>query len=118
MDRLDRAIRDFEDETLDIEMGERISNLRSALTWAAFERLKRIHKYGLKSPESAELDFKQTECQKQFKLIDQMYMSQLRHNKMTGKAMNDGMDKEWLKKIKESDSSLGSIVRVMNEKTA
>ena len=114
MDRLDRAIRDFEDETLDIEMGERISNLRSALTWAAFERLKRIHKYGLKSPESAELDFKQTECQKQFKLIDQMYMSQLRHNKMTGKAMNDGMDSDWLKKIKEQKGAIGDIVRDLN----
>ena len=111
MNRLDRAIADFEDETLDITMGERISNLRSALTWAAFERLKRIHKLGKKSAESEDLDFKQIECQKQFKLIDQMYQSQIRQNKLTGKAQDDGMDKDWLKKIKEQKGSMGDIVR-------
>lgn len=115
MNRLDRAIEDFEDETLDLSLGERISNLRSALTWAAFERIKRIHKLGKKSEESEDLDFKQTECQKQFKIIDQMYNSQLRQNKMLGKAQDEGMDKEWLKKVKES-TTLGSIVRNMNEK--
>lgn len=111
MDRLDRAIRDFEDETLDLTMGERISNLRSALTWAAFERIKRIHKLGKKTPEAEELDFKQTECQKQFKLIDQMYASQMRQNKLSGKAVDSGMDNEWLKKIKEQKGTMGDIVR-------
>lgn len=110
MDRLDRAIRDFEDETLDLTMGERISNLRSALTWAAFERLKRIQKLGKKAPESEELDFKQIECQKQFKLIDQMYTSQLRHNKLLGKALDDGMGKDFLKQLKGMKSSIGEII--------
>lgn len=118
MNRLDRAIADFEDETLDLTMGERIFNLRDALTWAAFERLKRIHKLGTKAKESEELDFKQIECQKQFKLIDQLYTSQIRHNKLLGKAQEEGMDKDFLKRLKESHSSLGSIVRNMNEKTA
>lgn len=117
MNRLDRAIAEFEDETLDLTMGERISNLRSALTWAAFERIKRIHKYGLKSDEGQDLDYKQTECQKQFKIIVQNYESQLKQNKLSGRAQEDGMDKEWVKRIKESNS-LGSIVRNMNEKTA
>lgn len=117
MNRLDRAIADFEDETLDLDLGERISNLRSALTWAAFERIKRIHKLGKKSAEAEDLDYKQVECQKQFKLIDQMYCSQMRQNKLSGKAQDAGLDKEWLKRVKESNS-LGSIVRNMNEKTA
>lgn len=117
MNRLDRAIADFEDESLDLSMGERISNLRTALTWAAYERIKRIHKLGKKSQEAEDLDFKQVETQKQFKLIEQMYYSQIKQNKLSGKAQDDGMDKDWLKKIKES-STLGSIVRNMNEKTA
>ena len=111
MDRLDRAIRDFEDESLDLTMGERISILRSALQWAAFERLKRIQKLGKKAPESEELDFKQIECQKQYKIIDQMYMSQLRQNKLSGKAFEDGLGKDFLRKIKEEKGSMGEIVR-------
>lgn len=110
MDRLDKAIRDFEDEELDLTMGERISNLRSALTWAAFDRLKKINKSGTKSAESEELEFKQIECLKQFKLIDQMYTSQLRHNKLSGKALDDGMGKDFLKHLKEMKSSIGDIV--------
>lgn len=111
MNRLDRAIKDFEDETLDLTMGERISNLRTALTWAAYERIKRIHKVGIKSKQGADLDFKQVETQKQFKLIEQMYYSQLRQNKLLGKAQDEGMDKDWLKKIKELKGSMGEIVR-------
>ena len=115
MNRLDRAILDFEDETLDLDMGERVCMLRTALTWAAYDRMKRIHKHGLKSEESKDLDFKQTECQKLFRIIENMYYSQLKQNKMLGKAQDDGMDKDWIKKIKESHS-LGSIVCNMNKK--
>ena len=111
MSRLDKAIRDFEDENSDLTMGERISNLRTALSWAAFERIKTIHKLGTKAEESIEEDYKQTECQKKFKIIDQMYNSQLKQNKLTGKANEDGMGEEFLRKIKEQKSSIGDIVR-------
>ncbi len=117
MNRLDKAIRDFEDETLDLSLGDRISLLRDALQWAAYDRLKMIHEYGSKSPEAAEMEFKQVECLKQFNIIDKMYRAQLQQNKMLGKAQEEGMDKEWLKYVKNSNS-LGSIVRNMNEKTA
>lgn len=111
MDRLDRAIRDFEDETLDLSMGDRITNLRNALTWAAYERLKRIQKVGKKSEEGEDLDFKQIECQKQFKLIEGMFFSQLKQNKLLGKAQDDGMGKDFLQRIKEEKGSMGDIVR-------
>lgn len=112
MDRLDKAIADFEDETLDLTMGDRITNLRSALALVAFERLKRVQKFGKKiNKECEELEFKQVECQKMFKVIENMYYSQLKQNKILGKAQNDGMDKEFLKKIKEQKSSIGDIVR-------
>ncbi len=116
-DRIDKAIEAFEDETSDLTMGERISNLRMALTWSAFDRIKRIQQLGTKAPESAELEYKQVESQKQFKIIEMMYNSQLRHNKLSGKANEDGMDKDWLRKIKESNT-LGSIVVDMKEKIA
>lgn len=111
MDRLDQAIADFEDETLELSLGERISNLRLALTWAVFERLKLIHLYGKKSPEAEDLHYKQVECQKQFKIINQLYTDQLRQNKLIGKAHDDGIDKNFLAKIKEQKSSIGQIVR-------
>lgn len=112
MNRLDKAIFDFEDETLDLSLGDRISNLRSALQWSAFERIKRINELGTKAEESAELDFKQTESQKLFKIIENMYYSQLRQNKMLGKAQDEGMSsKDFLQKIKSEKSSMGDIVR-------
>lgn len=111
MDRLDRAIRDFEDDTSDLSMGDRISNLRTALLWAAFHRLKRIQKLGKKHRESEEMDFKQIECQKQFKLIEKMYDSQVKQNRLLGKAQDDGMGKDFINKIKEQASSIGDIVR-------
>jgi len=111
VNRLDKAIEDFEDETLDLDLAERISNLRDALTWAAFDRLKTIQKFGLKSAESEELEFKQIECMKQYKIIDQLHRSQLQQNKALGKAQNDGMDsKDMLRKIKDMKSSMGEIV--------
>lgn len=112
MNRLDRAILDFEDETLDLDMGERVCMLRTALTWAAYDRMKRIHKHGLKSEESKDLDFKQTECQKLFRIIENMYYSQLKQNKMLGKAQDDGMKaKDFLMRIKNEKSSMSEIVR-------
>ncbi len=82
-DKLDKAIADFEDETLDLSLGDRISNLRSALTWAAFERIKRVQKLGKKAEESEELRFKQVETWKWFKIVEQMYYSQLKQNKLS-----------------------------------
>ena len=114
MNRLDRAILDFEDETLDLDMGERVCMLRTALTWAAYDRMKRIHKHGLKSEESKDLDFKQTECQKLFRIIENMYYSQLKQNKMLGKAQDDGMKaKDFLMRIKNQTGSLADIIAVI-----
>ena len=119
MDRLDKAIAAFEDENSDLSLGERLSNLRLALQWAAFNKLKRIHSKGSKTEDedSDELDFKQEECTKQFKIMEQMYYSQLKQNKASGKADDDMMDKDWIKTVKEANT-LGSIVRDMSKKIA
>lgn len=109
--RLDAAISDFEDETLDLSLGERISNLREAITWAAFHRLKLLHKYGKKSKEAEDLEYKQVETWKAFKVIETLYYSQIKQNKMLGKSQDDGMDKDFLKRIKEQKSTIGAIVR-------
>jgi hypothetical protein len=110
--RLDRAIEQFEDETLDISMGERISGLRNALMWDAYRKLKAIGK-AKKMGEKIEEDADHIDRMKYFKDIEKMYISELKMNKITGKS-NDNMDKEFLKRIKEEKGSIGDIVRDLN----
>jgi hypothetical protein len=110
--RLDRAIEQFEDETLDISMGERISGLRNALMWDAYRKLKAIGK-AKKIGEKIEEDADHIDRMKYFKDIEKMYISELKMNKITGKS-NDNMDKEFLKRIKEEKGSIGDIVRDLN----
>lgn len=107
--RLDRAIEQFEDETLDISMGERISGLRNALMWDAYRKLKAIGK-AKKMGEKIEEDADHIDRMKYFKDIEKMYISELKMNKITGKS-SDNMDKEFLKRIKEEKGSIGDIVR-------
>ena len=109
-DKLDQAITAFEDEESDIPFSTRFSNLRRALMWNAFDKLKDIKKNGTKSQISEENTFIQEECMKQFSLIEKMYNSELRAAKLEGKKQTD-VDKDWLKKIKETTSTIGEIVR-------
>lgn len=109
-DRLDLAISQFEDESSEIPFSTRFSNLRRALMWNAFSKLKDIKKNGLKSKMSDEDVFIQEEAMKQFVLIEKMYNSELKAAKLEGKRQGD-VDKEWLKKIKETASTIGEIVR-------
>lgn len=117
MDRLDRAIEDFFDETSELSFSEKFSNLRQAYMWNAIHAMKLIQKNGKKHPRSEDEDYKQVEGMKQFRNLEKMYMAELKANKIEGKNSEE-LDKEWIRKIKESNSSLGSIVRSMNEKTA
>ena len=106
---LDRAIEQFEDETLDLSMGERIAILRNALMWDAYHKLKAIGKkrsQGLPFEE----DQDHLDRMKYFKDIERMYISELNMIKRLGKS-TDSMDKEFLKRIKEEKSSIGEIVR-------
>jgi len=114
--RLDIAIQNFENPESELSLGERISELRDALTWAAFDRLKRIQKHGTKATISEEEEFKQIEGQKMFKQIEALYYSQLKQNKLLGKKDEEGMGKDFLKRIREQQGTMGSIVRNMNEK--
>ena len=108
-DKLDEAIADFEDETLDLTLGERISGLRQALLWNSYRAIQRIKKHGSKHPISEEEEYKQIECMKHFKDIERMYISEMKVNKIMGKS-DDVMNNEFLKKIKEMKSSIGDIV--------
>ena len=112
-DKLDEAIAQFEDETLDITLDERVSGLRQALLWNAFHAIKRIKKYGTKHPISEEEEYKQIECMKHFKEIEKMYIAQIKSNKLVGKS-DDTMNNDFLKKIKEMKGSMGDIVRDLN----
>ena len=110
--RLDKAIAEFEDETLDLSMGDRIAGLRNALMWDAYHNLKKIGKSVEKKAEE-EKHIDHIERMKYFKEMEKMYVSELKMNKVLGKS-NDNMDKEFLKRIKEEKSSIGDIVRDLN----
>jgi hypothetical protein len=112
--KLDKAIAIFEDETSDLSLGERVMQLGQALSWMAFERLKKINREGTKAKELAENEYKQIECQAQYKIIHSMYLAQVKMNKLTGKG-EDRMNNDFLKAIKEMKSSVGSIVRDLKE---
>lgn len=109
MDRLDEAIAHFADETLDLTLGERISLLRDALMWNAYQALARIKKHGTKNPLSEEEEYKQEECMKHFKIMEKMYESQIKANKMSGKTQ-ESMKMEFMNQIKEIKSSIGDII--------
>lgn len=112
-DKLDEAIAAFEDETLELTLGERISGLRQALLWNSYHAIKRIKRFGTKHPISEEEDYKQVECMRHFKDIEKMYTSEVKANKLLGKS-DDAMNNDFLKKIKEMKSSIGDIVRDLN----
>jgi uncharacterized protein YktA (UPF0223 family) len=112
-DKLDEAIAEFEDETLDLTLGERISGLRQALLWNSYHAIKRIKKFGSKHPISEEEEYKQIECMRHFKDIEKMYTSEVKANKLLGKP-DDVMNVDFLKKIKEMKGSMGEIVRDLN----
>lgn len=108
-DRLDIAIEQFEDESLDLTLGERVSILRQALTLNAFEALKRVKKHGSKSVISEEEEYKQVECMKHFKVIEQMYACEIKMSKLTGKT-SDRMTSEFMDAIKKMKGSVGEII--------
>lgn len=110
MNRLDRAIRDFEDENSELSLGERISAIREALMWNAHEAMKRINQFGKKDPISEEEDYKQTECMRWFKELEKLYNSQIKMNKILGKKENS-IDQDFIHKIKGMKGSIGEIVR-------
>ncbi len=108
-DRLDIAIEQFEDESLDLTLGERVSILRQALTLNAFEALKRVKKHGSRSVISEEEEYKQVECMKHFKVIENMYACEIKMSKLTGKTA-DRMNNDFLNAIKEMKSSIGPVI--------
>lgn len=116
IDKLDRAIAEFEDEDSELPFSERFSNLRKALMWNAFETIKRVKKNGLKDPVSDEDLYIQDQCSKQFRIMEKAYESELKMARSAGRKPED-IDIDYMKKIKEMKSTLSPIVRNMNEKT-
>lgn len=116
VDKLKRAIELFEDETSDMTFSQRISELRNAFMWNVFYTIKKIKKYGKKADISEDAIYIQEEGIKQFHLLEKLYFAELKAAARTGKSEKD-VDQEWLKRIRESPSSLGSIVRSMSKET-
>ena len=111
-DKLDLAIEEFYNEESKLTISEKISNLRNAYMWTSLNAMKRIKQHGTKSPISAEEEYKQTEGLKQFKLFEKMYESELKSAKLQGKKTED-LDSNWLKDIKNAQSTIGSIIRTI-----
>lgn len=116
MDKLDKAIAEFEDERSPLTFSERFSNLRQAFMWSAFKNIKDIKRFGKQCEMSEDEQYIQEECLKQFTILEKMYMSELRANKLEGRNKGD-IDRDWLKKIKDSTSTVGSIVQNLKSNT-
>lgn len=110
IERLIRAIDDFEDESLDLTLSDRIANIRNALMWAAFEGLKSISKLEEKNDEVEVFEFQQEASMKQFKIMEKLYESQIKTNKLLGKK-DDKINSDFLQALKGMKSSLSPIVR-------
>src|SRR6478735_8104344 len=109
MDKLDIAIAQFADETLEITMGERLNLLGDALMWNAYQMMARIKKHGTKNPLSEEEQYKQEECMNQYNIMRKMYEYQMKANKMSGKTQ-ESMNAEFMKHLREMKSSIGDII--------
>ena len=109
MSRLEKAIQEFEDSDSDLTLADRIAGLREALMWNAFDEIKLINKEGVKREGSEEAEEKQKKCMESFKILEKMYLSGLKSNKIEGKS-DDTLDREFIQKMKQSQGSLGSIV--------
>ena len=114
MDKLDRALAAFNDENSDMPFSERFSMLRRAWMDNAFETIVYIKKNGAKNPVSEDKRYIQEEGIKQFSLMEKMYNAELKAAERSGKKQVD-VDMEWLKKIKEGESTMGNVVRDMRD---
>lgn len=114
MDKLDIAIAAFEDEESKLSYGERVMNLNAALSWLAFKRLKRVHKEGVKAKQLEDDEYKMVESQAMYKIIYNLYLAQVKQNKLTGKS-EDKMNDDFLKAIKDMKGSMGAIERRLDE---
>lgn len=113
-DRLDIALEQFEDETLDLSLGERMAILRDAMMWHAFKTILKVKKHGSKDPVSEDEHYKQEECMRQFSLMEKMYAAQVKNDKLLGKSQETSKS-EFLKKVKSMKSSVGDIISVVPE---
>lgn len=108
-DKLDAAIEVFQNEDLDLNLGERVCLLRDALLWNAFTMMQRAKKQGTKGKVSEEDEFKHMECMRLFKDIEKMYYSEIKMNKASGKA-SEASGSDFMQRIKKQKSSIGDIV--------
>lgn len=110
MDKLDKAIAEFEDESSDVPFSERITMMGRAWSDNALETMKFIKKNGIKNPVSEDKRYIQEEGIKQFAIMVKMYNLELKVATQSGKKASD-IDSEWLQRIKKKESSVGNIVR-------
>lgn len=113
-DKLDKAIAAYEDENSELTVSERFSMLRWGFVDNAYSTIKYIKKHGIKNPISENKKYIQEEAIKQFSIMEKMYNSELKAAEKSGKKQVD-VDMEWLKKIKEGESTMGNVVRDMRD---
>ncbi len=88
---------------------ERVETLRKEALASAFALVDKIKKKQKRFPEEEE---RQVELMQQLKVIETIYNSILRSNKLAGKSNNDEkFDRAVNDKIKEMQSSVGDINR-------
>lgn len=110
-DPLDISIDSVEMDS-DLSFEERFDDLGQALIANAFKVIKRIKKSGTNDPLSAEEIYIQEQSMKQFKVIERVYMTLKKANRIAGKPNADFDAQLRLKMVKDNHtSSLGSIVR-------
>lgn len=110
MNRIDEALNEFFDEASTLTFNEKFYNLQQAYMWNALDAMRRIQEFGKEAPESKDEEFKQVEGMKQFKILEKMYMSQLKSNKLKGISESE-TNKGFMEKIKQHKDSIGDIVR-------
>lgn len=107
VNKLKKAIYDFEDVRSTKTFAERISDLRQALIWEAFASIKHLN--GEKSDQEVERE-NYKEIMDYFKDIEKLYANDLKLSKLTGKKESD-MDAAFMDKLKSRKSTMGDIVQ-------
>lgn len=113
MNRLDKALDDFFDKDSKLSFSDKFSNLRQAYMWNAINSMRKIQKNGIGSPISDDESYKQVEGMKQFKVLEKLYMSELKTNKMSG-ISDVETDRMFMEKIKAHKDTIGDVVRDSN----
>lgn len=113
--KLTSAMEIFSDETLQLSFAERLNIIRQALITYTADHLGKVAAEGNKHKVSDNEEYVVKQFHKHLKTMEQLHNAQIKANKALGKNATD-TDMDWLKAIKDSKSSIGSIFQDLKEK--